>query len=71
MSCRHHSASAAPLRIDAVPSRDRKWRRWPSGLPQAVNDNHRPLTVGTAGAVLRSVTRSVLGLSLLALGLVR
>ncbi|MEH3144844.1 MAG: hypothetical protein PGN34_05750 [Methylobacterium frigidaeris] len=71
MSCRHHSATAAPLQLDALPSRDRKWRRWPSRLPRAANDNHRPLTMETANFALRAVTRSLLGLSLVALGLLR
>ncbi|WP_288587741.1 hypothetical protein [uncultured Methylobacterium sp.] len=41
MSCRHNAVAPQPHMIATAPSHLRKWRRFPSALPQPANDNGR------------------------------
>ncbi len=49
MSCRHNAVAPLPHLIATAPSHLRKWRRFPSTLPQAANDNARPGSTAEAG----------------------
>ncbi|AWN49562.1 hypothetical protein DK419_27165 [Methylobacterium terrae] len=49
MSCRHNAVAPLPHLIATAPSHLRKWRRFPSTLPPAANDNARPGTTAEAG----------------------
>ena len=48
MSCRHQPDAPRPGALQDAPAFSRKWRRFPSALPAACNDNHRPGRLRTA-----------------------
>src|SRR4051794_15238375 len=69
VSCRPQSTAPTPQEIGAVPSRSRKWRRWPTELPRPVNDNRHPARVAAVKAGWLAVS-ALLGVALIVVGTV-
>ncbi len=68
MSCRHQPDAPRPGALQDAPSFSRKWRRFPSALPPACNDNRRPggrraaLLAGSGMAALLAVAAALAAL---------
>lgn len=70
MSCRHNAVAPLPHLIATAPSHLRKWRRFPSTLPQAANDNSRPGTPAEAGLWVAALGATATLVAVLMVGLI-